>query len=109
VACEHLNGQIGISCCTAYCLKGLCNVGPNDGYVAHKARNGCEKVAEQNEYTVQLYDEADKCPAHKDERYAGDEGEGAFPLLLAGEESDRLGCSDNERETDYEEYLFGLC
>lgn len=103
---RDLDRQIRVSRCTTYCLQGLCNVWPNDGYVANEARNSREKVAKQNEYAVQLDHETDECPAHEDERYAGDKGEGAFPLLLAGEEGDRLGGSDDERESDYEEYLF---
>ena len=101
-----LNRQIRIPRSAADRIQSPSNIRPNNRYVAHKARNRGKEVAEENEYAVQLDYEADESPAHENKRYARHKGEGAFPLLLAGEEGNRFCGSDDERKADYKEYLF---
>ena len=76
------------------------NIRPNDGNTARKPGDGRKEVAEQDQDTVQLDQEAEEGPAHQDERDAHGEGGGAFPFLAAREEGESFFFFFYEREAD---------
>jgi len=102
---EGLNGELGVPPSKADSIDGQANVGPDDGDIPREAGNRAEEVAKEDHDSVELDEEADEGPAHKDEAEAAKEGRGAFELLFAREEEERLLRTDYDCEADEEEDL----
>lgn len=104
----RLYRQLSIAAPTRQRLQTSLDVRPHNGDVTRKLAYGDEEVAEEDEQTVQLDEEAGERPAQQDEKNSGREGDSPLDLLTTGEECDGLLPTDYEREADQEKDLCGV-
>jgi hypothetical protein len=94
---SSLHRQIRIPPRTTYLLQRRRNIRPHNRHIPNKARNRRKEVAKEDQYPVQLDQEAEEGPAQQDERDTRGKGGCAFPFLAPCEEGCRFLNPDYER------------